>query len=384
MRLADFIAHEMERILAEWEAFAATRLPAARHMPTLELRDHAQPILEAIVADLRTSQTDEARGAKSKGLAPTPILAPETAAQIHAILRAKSGFDITQLASEYRALRASVLALWMDACLPTRTSLRDVMHFNEAIDQALIESIGHFQMQVEQARHLLLGTLTHDMRSPLQAIQMTAVHLSKINASSDVSGAARRLIGSGGRLQALLDDLVDFSRTNLGVGINIVPSAVDLGGLCAETVEEIRGSHPDARLDLVVVGDCRGWWDGKRVQQLLSNLVTNAVHYGARDEVIRILVRGEDADVFIEVANCGQPIDPATLSHIFEPLKRGLAPPDQFNIGLGLFIVCEIAKGHGGTVEVRSDAIETAFCVRLPRAEPNQRRTRDVETLHSP
>ena len=233
-------------------------------MVSLELRDHAKQILEAIVADLRTSQTPEAQAAKSMGLAPTPIPAPETAAQIHALLRAKAGFDIKQLASEYRALRASVLALWMDAFTPEQTSLLDVIRFNEAIDQALAESISHFHAQVEQGRNLLLGILTHEMRSPLQAIQMTATYLAQINAGSDVSDAARRLIGSGGRLKALLDDMVDFSRTNLGVGISIVPSAVDVGALCAETVEEIRGSYPDVRLEFSVVGDCRGWWDGKR------------------------------------------------------------------------------------------------------------------------
>jgi signal transduction histidine kinase len=367
VRLADFILRDMERILAQWEQFAATRLPAAGHMGSLELRDHAQQILEAIVADLRTFQTLEAQAAKSMGLAPTSIPAPETAAQIHALLRAKAGFDIKQLASEYRALRASVLALWMEVSPPEETALVDVIRFNEAIDQALAESISHFHAEVQQARNLLLGVLTHDMRSPLQAIQMTATYLARINAGSEVSQAARRLIGSGGRLQALLDDMVDFSRANLGVGIGVVPSAVDIGALSAETADEIRGSYHDARVELSVVGDCRGSWDGKRLQQLLSNLVVNAIHYGAREEAVRITVRGEEADVCIEVANRGPPIDPATLSQIFDPLKRGMGSAEQPGLGLGLYIVREVAKAHGGSAEARSDANETVFAVRLPR-----------------
>jgi signal transduction histidine kinase len=367
VRLADFILREMEPILAQWEAFAATRLPAAGHMVSLELRDHAQQILEAMVADLRTSQTAEAQAAKSMGLAPTPIAAPETAAQIHALLRAKAGFDIKQLASEYRALRASVLALWMEHSPPEKTALLDVIRFNEAIDQALAESISHFHVEVQQARNLLLGVLTHDMRSPLQAIQMTATYLARINAGSEVSQAARRLIGSGGRMQALLDDMVDFSRANLGVGIGVVPSAVEVGALAAEIADELRGSYPDARLELSVVGDCRGSWDGKRLQQLISNLVVNAIHYGTRGEAVRITVRGEEADVCIEVANRGPPIDPPTLSEIFDPLKRGMASPEQPGLGLGLYIVREVAKAHGGLAEARSDATETVFAVRLPR-----------------
>jgi signal transduction histidine kinase len=331
------------------------------------LRDHAQQILEAIAADLRTPQTAEEQAAKAQGLAPAPLAAPETAAQVHAVLRAKSGFDINQLASEYRALRASVLALWMDNGALDDTSLGDVMRFNEAIDQALIESISHFHAHVEQARHLLLGVLTHDMRSPLQAIQMTAMHLARIGTGSDVSDVARRLIGSGSRLQALLDDMVDFSRTNLGLGINIVRSDVDLAALLAETVDEVGNAYPDARLERSVIGACRGRWDGKRVQQLLSNLIVNAIHYGARHEAVRISITGGEADVCIEVANRGPPIDPATLSQIFEPLKRGTVDDDQPGLGLGLYIVCEVAKAHGGTARARSDANETVFSVRLPR-----------------
>ena len=218
MRLADFILRDMESILAKWEAFAATRLPAAASMASLELRDHAQQILEAVAADLSAPQSREAQAAKSMGLAPAPFPARETAAQTHAVMRARSGYDIKQLASEYRALRASVLSLWMDACLPAAPPLQDVIRFNEAIDQALAESIGHFSAQVDQARNLLLGMLSHDMRSPLQTVQMTALYLGQLNAGSDVSDAATRLIRSGARLQALVDDIVDFNRTNLGLG----------------------------------------------------------------------------------------------------------------------------------------------------------------------
>src|SRR5688572_3752038 len=157
MRLSDFIRRDMEHILEEWEAFAATRVPAAGRMKPLELRDHARQILEAIALDLQTAQTREEQEAKSQGLAAL-ITADETAAQTHAVLRAKSGFDIKQLASEYRALRASVLRLWRDAS-PDTPRLEDVMRFNEAIDQALAESIAFFSAQVHQSRNLMLGML---------------------------------------------------------------------------------------------------------------------------------------------------------------------------------------------------------------------------------
>jgi signal transduction histidine kinase len=367
MRLGDFILRDMERILAKWEAFAATRLPAAASMASLELRDHAQQILEAVVADLSAPQTREEQAAKSMGLAPPPFPARETAAQTHAVLRAKTGYDIEQLASEYRALRASVLSLWMDACAPADPPLEDVIRFNEAIDQALAESVGHFSAQVEQARNLLLGMLSHDMRTPLQTVQMTARYLGQLNAGADVSDAARRLINSGAHLQGLVDDLVDFNRTNLGLGINIVPSQVDLGKICAQQVEQVRSAYPDNSVQVNVDGDCQGTWDGRRVQQLLGNLVVNAVHHGEPGAPVRVAVIGDEAGVRIQVGSRGPAIDAATLTHLFEPLKRGTASKRHPGLGLVLYIVREIAKAHGGTAEVRSDDEETVFTVRLPR-----------------
>jgi hypothetical protein len=144
MRLAEFILREMNAIVAEWEAFAATLLPAAAGMNALALRDHAQPILEAVAKDLSMDQTREAQSEKSKGRAPKIADAPETAAQTHAVLRARSGFDINQLVAEYRALRASVLRLWIDASPLDEPGIEDVIRFNEAIDQAVAESVGHF------------------------------------------------------------------------------------------------------------------------------------------------------------------------------------------------------------------------------------------------
>src|SRR5690348_12370938 len=131
MRLTEFIPRHMEAILVQWEAFAATLQPAATSMTPLALRDHARQILEAVAADLSATQTRRAQDEKSKGRATKVVGAPETAAETHAVLRAKSGFDINQLVAEYRALRASVLRLWMDACQPDDPNVDDIIRFNE-------------------------------------------------------------------------------------------------------------------------------------------------------------------------------------------------------------------------------------------------------------
>ncbi|MGZ8198596.1 MAG: sensor histidine kinase [Burkholderiales bacterium] len=371
MRLAHFILRDMETILVEWEAFAAAQLPAAAHMKPLALRDHARQILEAVSKDLSTPQSEEAQAAKSLGRAPILIGAAETAAQTHAFLRAQSGFDINQLAAEYRALRASVLRLWTDACQPESPHWEDIIRFNEAIDQALAESIGFFSAEVDQGRNLFLGMLGHDLRSPLQTIQMTASYLAALNAGAKVSEAAARLINSGARMHALLNDLLDFNRTKLGLGINIAPSDVDLGHLFTNEVDQLRAANPHHRVELDVMGDVHGVWDGPRLQQLLGNLVRNAIRYGAPDAPVHVGITGDGAEVRFEVRNSGPAIDQSDLDQIFDPLKRGSKNENEYDaegsLGLGLYIAREIAKGHGGTIEARSDPTETVFAVRLPR-----------------
>jgi signal transduction histidine kinase len=371
MRLADFILRNMETILGEWEAFAMTLLPAAKGMTSLALRDDAKQILEAVAKDLSTPQTKEAQAEKSKGRTPKLTGVPETAAQTHAVVRARSGFDINQLAAEYRALRASVLRLWVDACEPGEINLDDVVRFNEAIDQAIVESIGFFSAQVDQARNLLLGMLGHDMRSPLNTILMTAQYLAALNAGANVSDAASRLIRSGASMKALLDDLIDFNRTTLGLGIKIDLAEVDLATLFRDELEQLRAAHPSRQIELETAGDTRGFWGGVRLQQLLRNLVVNAINYGSANTPIHVLLTGDEAHVTIEVKNRGPAIEKEILKQIFDPLKRGLGQGERDDsgagLGLGLYIVREVARAHGGDVTVRSDNGETVFAVRLPR-----------------
>lgn len=374
MRLADFILRNTEAILAEWESFAATLLPAAQDMTSLALRDHAPQILQAIAKDLTTSQTREAQSEKSRGRARKVAGAPETAAQSHAVLRARGGFDINQLVAEYRALRASLLRLWMDAGAPEPSGLDDVIRFNEAVDQAIAESIAHFHDHVERARNLLLGMLGHDMRSPLMTILTTATYLADLNAGEQISAAADRLVRSGASMQALLNDLVDFNRTKLGLGIRVAATALDLAVPVAEELEQLRWAHPDRPIELTVTGDCHGHWDGARIQQAIRNLVSNAVSYGAPDAPVNVALRSEDGVVHLEVTNRGRPIDPSLSNEIFDPLKRGAARNGldrSKGLGLGLYIVREIARAHGGDVSVYSGDGQTTFAMQLPRHAPN-------------
>ena len=344
MRLSEFIVRNSEAIVGHWESFAA-QLPPGAEMDSFALRDHAVQILRAIAHDLETFQSREAQTEKSLGRKPMALGAPETAAQTHAILRARSGFDINQLAAEYRALRASVLRLWTDAYVPSDvTEFEQVIRFNEAIDEALAESISYFHSQVEQSRNLLLGMLGHDLRSPLQSIQMTATYLSALNAGTEVSSAAARLISSGSRMKALLDDLVDFNRSNLGLGINIRPASMDAASVLTDEINLLRAAHPTRRLDLELIGDTHGVWDGMRLRQVLANLVVNAIKYGDGAAPIQIVLGSDDAGLHFTVRNHGRAIERSALERIFEPLQSGTDAKDASSLGLGLYISRKSSK----------------------------------------
>ena len=372
MRLPDFIQFEIEAILLEWETFAAAQLPAAAEMKSLALRDHAKQILQAIARDIRRPQTDEAQTLKSMGRAPLLRDTSETAAETHALLRARSGFDIIQLAAEYRALRASVLRLWKDAGgVSSDEDFNDMLRFNEGIDQALTESISSFSVEIEGERNLLLGMIGHDMRNPLQAIRMTASYLQKLNAGEQIAAAAERLVFSGARLKAMLGDLSDFSRDKLGLGIEVTPHSIDLADVFMEEVQQLRTAHPTRRIELSSAGDLRGVWDAGRMHQVLGNLLSNALKYGKPGSTVEVVLAGMGDEVIFTVTNDGVKIGDDALHAFFDPLSRGQHPQahrDQDGgLGLGLYICRQIALAHNGSIHARSDESRTIFEVRLPK-----------------
>ncbi|MDX2081555.1 MAG: sensor histidine kinase [Terrimicrobiaceae bacterium] len=368
MRLSVFILAEMEKILEEWDGFAASMRPAASGMASDALRDHAREILEAVAKDLQKPQTRKQQRLKSRSNAMFEG-APRTAARTHGLLRAQVGFDVNQLVAEFRALRASVLRLWSDQIPMDAGCLNDVVRFNEAIDQAIAESVGHFHQSVERYRNLLLGMLGHDMRSPLQCILLTAKHLNRMNAGEEISEAAESLIRSGASMQALLDDLTDFNRTNLGMGLKISRSAVDLEAIVSEEIHQFRALYPEQKILLNVSGDSCGEWDGGRLRQLFRNLLSNALRHGNPEGSVRVAILGRQSTLRLKVTNHGS-VAPSEIRWLFEPLARGSAKDraeSKDGLGLGLFIVREIVRAHGGDVNADSDGERFAVVVRLPR-----------------
>ena len=373
MRLADFIQANTESILAEWEAFARTLLPASGGLDVLALRDHAAQILLTVASDLRVTQSGAEQTAKSRGQAPRPPHSPETAAETHAVLRATGGFTMQQMVAEYRALRATVLRLWADAHEPGPDTLVDVGRFNEAIDQAVAESVDFFTRETERWRNVFLGVLGHDLRGPLNAILLTSQVISKLGDGTPISEVTSRLIRGGERMRQLLDDLLDYSRTSLQLGLPVAPASVDLAAACREEIELQRLAWPANAIELSTQGPTEGVWDASRLKQVLGNLIGNAAKYGDPGTPVKVVLAGAQDEVVLTVENTGPAIAGAGMDVLFEPLRRGVhANPavERTSLGLGLFIVRQIVHTHGGTVSVSSAAGKTAFKITLPKRVP--------------
>jgi signal transduction histidine kinase len=379
MRLSEFILTNREQILSEWVAFARTCRPTADTMDLVALRDDASGMLEAIAADLNTPESKREQADKSKGKSdadPDPRT-PDTAAQSHGAGRADSGFSVEQMVAEYRALRASVIRLWIETAGElTIKDIKDLARFNEAIDQALAESTSRYTQDMSRSKEMFLAMLGHDLRTPLSAIILSAQGLAKAKENPEMLlKVASRISNSGQRMDALIGNLLDFTQSRLGRGIPIVRADMDIAQVCRQTIEEIAALHPQRMVNFEATGDLQGQWDRTRVSQVLSNLIGNAVQYGSDRTPINVLIHGEADEVGLVVQNWGPVIPADELNKIFDPMHRieGDEPvASGSNLGLGLYITQRIVAAHGGTIGVESSEEKgTTFTIHLPRRAPH-------------
>jgi PAS domain S-box-containing protein len=218
----------------------------------------------------------------------------------------------------------------------------------------------------------LIGIVSHDLRNPLSAITLAvSVLLQRGGLDARMERHVQRIHRSADRATRMIRDLLDFTRARQGGGIPVFPRPVNLHEVVHTAVDELHAAAPGRRIVAEQTGSGAGTWDPDRLAQVLSNLLGNALQYSPPDSPVRVVSRGTEDGVVVEVHNVGTPIPPEQQPRIFEPLERGAERPEDRggrSIGLGLYIVRSIVQAHGGRVEVRSTAEEgTTFTVRLPR-----------------
>ncbi len=220
--------------------------------------------------------------------------------------------------------------------------------------------------EVQRYLHAIVG---HDLRTPLTAVSVSVEVLLRDATLTPKQRRSLTRIGSGAkRMTRLIYDLLDYSRLRRGEGLSIHPRPVELDSLYRDVVEEIHAIDEAWTLEYRHEGDGAGTWDPDRIQQALLNLVTNALHHGDQGGRVVLAWKGEPDGVSLSVHNDGAPIPGRLLERIFEPFTRGEVPRSSAGMGLGLYIVKEIATAHGGSVAVESRAgAGTTFTVKLPR-----------------
>lgn len=375
MSLLTFLNGHIEEILTEWVEFVHTLQANESISSELALRDHARGILQAIALDIETFQNAEQQYQKSRGRGPH-LLGPQSAASIHGALRQASNFSLLQLSAEFRALRATVLRLWLPRVEHlTNETAGEMIRFNEAIDQALAEAIVTYSAQADTMRELFLAVLGHDLRTPLFTMALAGESLRKASLTPDeLTETGERVRRSAKLMKSMVADLLGYASNQMGHRMPVKIKEADVRAVGEAAIEDASATYPATQFRMTTAGDMTGAFDAVRLHQLFANLLVNAAQYGAQDKPVLLEASGADAScITVRVTNFGRPIPANSLAAIFRPLVQLPQSHEEdtrprTSLGLGLFIAREIAEGHGGELTVQSASVSgTTFSVRLPR-----------------
>jgi signal transduction histidine kinase len=382
----------MEPILQDWEDFARSLGAVSESMDTIALRDHAKLMLQAVAADLETRQSAAEQEAKSKGKAPAPLShEPDTPAETHGSLRAEEGFSLQQMVSEYRALRASVLRLWSrDECSADRENYQHLMRFNEAIDEALSDSIETYAQAVDRMfaarareRLVALGTLSaglgHDMANVLMPMESTVDELAHLYPGPPGAPLVESLRRSVSHLRGLAKGL--RSLTLDPNQSTATPEHTVLSEWWTHAISPFTWALPRG-VQLHAQGMTAGTLPPVLIpahvlMQAVFNLVQNAADAHARRAPDRpggklagniwISASPGDGTVDLTVRDDGPGMDPDTKARCTRPFFT--TKPRGSGTGLGLALVRTAVERHGGKLVVESTLDQgSAFTLVLPVA----------------
>jgi phosphoserine phosphatase RsbU/P len=251
-----------------------------------------------------------------------------------------------------------------DTWIPVRLSSSPIVDADRYLG-AVVEIKDDRQLaRAEQARELFLATLGHDLRNPLQTVALGCQLLDQAGLDAKRQEIVGRMQTSITRMQRLVDQTLILAQS-LVEGVPVHPHEVDLGALCDGVIRDLRIQHGDHRIARRGAATVIGTWDPDRLTQVVDNLLGNALRHG--EGVVTLAIDDHPDDVDVSVHNRGAPIPPEAVATLFQPFRR--AASTRGGLGLGLYIVDQIVRAHGGSIDVSSSAEHgTTFRVRLPRA----------------
>lgn len=222
------------------------------------------------------------------------------------------------------------------------------------------------EQQLSELREQFIAVLGHDLRNPLQAISGGVTLIGRTRLEEKALRLVPVIEASVARMSSLIDDVLDFARGRLGDGLTLQRAQCDLVPILSHVVTELRISHPDQAIETVFALDRPVNCDSARLSQLLSNLLANALTYGASDEPVVVRASVSQSAFELSVSNQGDVIPSQALDKLFEPFERGAIQASKQGLGLGLYIASQIAAAHGGALSASSTREETRFTFRMP------------------
>ncbi|HTL33293.1 MAG TPA: HAMP domain-containing sensor histidine kinase [Kofleriaceae bacterium] len=359
--VADFLRSQMQRIAERWEEEVRADLPALSKMTKPVLFDHLPEFLDGLA--------DWIDG--------NPELAEVKFARLaegHALQRLGYGVGLETLTREYSKLRVVLLRL-LNKLEPTQEVREDMVTLHEGMDRAINEAMHRYATRRDEVRERFVAILGHDLRDPLSTVVISANMLAaNPSLKPEHRVVASRIVRACDRMQRMISDVMDFARGHLGNGIPANPTLNDMGEILRAAADEISGANPQREVAIDTQGDLRGAFDRDRVHQALTNLISNAVNHGEGRIEVRAFETEDHHAVITEVTSHGEVIPEPLRERLFDPFAQGEIAGPRRGLGLGLFIVQQIAIAHGALCEVTSNEQGTTFRIRWPRVPGHERR----------
>lgn len=245
---------------------------------------------------------------------------------------------------------------------------RDLKAREAAATRAAVSAVQDLtnEKATSELREQFIAVLGHDLRNPLASIVGAARLLRREVQSEKALKILVMMEDSVDRMAGLIDNVMDFARGRLGGGIGLERSMTPLEPALRHVVDELEAAHPSRTIHCHIDLPSPVNVDEGRLAQLVSNLLGNALTHGDARQAIHLHASTKEGKLRIAVANAGDPIPHAAMERLFQPFFRGEVRASQQGLGLGLHIASEIAKAHGGSLDVRSDAEETRFTFTAP------------------
>jgi signal transduction histidine kinase len=233
-----------------------------------------------------------------------------------------------------------------------------------------LEELTRLQLLHEQEtarlREQFIAVLGHDLRNPVAALGSAATLLRRQPQNENSLKIIDLMDGTVARMVGLIDDVMDLARTRLGSGISLNRQPTAMDAVLLHVVDEVRAGHSGRWINCELALREPIYVDAGRIGQLVSNLLTNAVHYGDPRQPIHVEATLQDGEFLVSITNAGSPIPDSVMKRLFQPFSRGQGESNQGGLGLGLHIASEIAKAHGGRLRASSSREKTRFVLTIP------------------